>query len=147
VKKPAAEAICESKYYVFYMPDRVDSKVLTAALRDGLHASSLPWVLDFSATVHIHYGAFRRFAARLRRVRSGGRPVLLAGLNPYCGLIIHYALRAADWEAFTEGTTDFSWAVEAPRGNGASRAPLFDEPGFCRTVGEDSRFFPPPCVN
>lgn len=86
------------------MPRRVDEAVLASIRRELLTSGAeRAWALDFSGTVHIHYGALGDFAAWLRRVRSQLQPVLLVGLTPYCQEIVNLALRTVDWDILVAG--------------------------------------------
>ncbi len=85
--------------WVFRLPDRVDHTILEtlAALigkQPGTH------VLDFAATSHIDFRGMRAFARRVRGMGPLHRPILLAGLNPYCLEIMGFALGAGDNDLF-----------------------------------------------
>jgi hypothetical protein len=137
---------CGNKFQVFHMPDRVDADVLASALRELLHAGpETRWVLDFSATVHVHYGALRRFSARLRRVRPASSPVLLAGLNPYCLEIFRFSLRAEDWDLLAIAENE--WASAQIGGNDLDEGPQFDRGQVWIVWGEAPALFFPPCPN
>jgi hypothetical protein len=104
------------------MPPRVDRRALEPVLHLLAGAAGSACVLDFAATEHIEYRAFRGFAARVRTLLPSPRPIVLAGLSAYCRQILRFALGAKDWEVFLalaeEHPPAASWGSGAVAGDG-----------------------------
>lgn len=109
----------EGECRVVLLPGEVTWDVLRPIL-DEIAASARPtlWVLSFLHTQHIRFQALRRFVRRVRQLGPLPRPIVLAGLNPYCEQILQFALIPVDWDLFLEVTGDID--LVAPRGYGAA---------------------------
>jgi hypothetical protein len=73
------------------------------------------WVFDFCLTRHIQFKALQELVRRLQTLGPFPRPIILAGLTPYCEEIVYFALQSRDWDLFIEVSGD--GALPAPGGN------------------------------
>lgn len=136
---------CGNGNTTFSLPGIADERALIP-IADELLASggNRAMKLDFGGTSHIDYRAFRRFVRQVRRLESLARPIVLAGLNPYCAAILKFALATNDWDLFTEtasgNETVASLGIDAAVGIADSRP--VPRPGLRRI-----NLFLEPCPN
>lgn len=129
---------------IFPLPPRVTGRALEAVAETvAAVPGDVAVVLDFRQTEHLDFRALRRFARRLRGMKSLAGPVRLVGLNPYCLQIVRFTLDVRDWDLFAQETGEA--APPAPRGNGATRMPLRGRSG--RIEAGPGALLWPPCPN
>ena len=106
-----------NRHNVLRLPVWVGSEALRSVLEEiASPGRRALLILDFQDTKHIQLQALQQFMGRIRQLGPLPRPILLAGLNPYCEQILRFALNPHDWDQFLEVTGDLD--LTAPRGNG-----------------------------
>ena len=114
-----------NKHNVLRLPVWVGSEALRSVLEEVAspgHRALL--ILDFQDTKHIQLQALQQFMNRIRQLGPLPRPIILAGLNPYCEQILRFVLIPHDWDQFLEVTGDLE--LTGPRGNGADENVAFE---------------------
>ena len=107
-----------NKHNVFRLPIWVGPEALRSVLEElASSRGGALLILDFQDTMHIQLQALQQFMGRIRQLGPLPRPIILAGLNPYCEQILRFVLIPHDWDQFLEVTGDLD--LTAPRGNGA----------------------------
>jgi hypothetical protein len=85
------------------LPEQVGEPVFDRVENTMTQADGEPQVvLDFSRTDHIDFRALHDFGQHLRMIEQVRRPIVVTGLNVYCGLIFRFALCVEDWDLFEE---------------------------------------------
>ena len=106
-------------FRIFSLPAWVDWATLREVVEQmGRTHPTRGWVLDFEETRHIRFQALRQFVGLVRRLEPLPRPIVLAGLNPYCQRILQFVLIPRDWDLLFEAAGD--WVLAVPRGTCAS---------------------------
>ena len=104
-------------HYVLQLPVWVGAEALRKVMEELLAPGRRALlILDFQKTMHIQLQALQQFAAGIRQLGPLPRPIVLAGLNPYCEQILRFVLIPPDWDQFLEVTGELELTV--PRGNG-----------------------------
>jgi hypothetical protein len=96
------------------------------------------WVFDFRRTRHIQFKALQELVRRLQALGPFPRPIVLAGLTPYCEEIVYFALHSRDWDLFIEVSGE--GALPAPGENGGGSECVIGLPGESGEEGVSAPF-------